>query len=225
VALLSTPGLQKFTNVRCFGPDIVKDVLKAILPSVCFEAPFKVGISSLSLDEQRQTEGFLPVFWSYALSRPDFLRAIAEGPAVVRSTTGTILTLSKMSFLILHAHTTFSLTEPLAEILLVLGTLNILYMTISILHDANIDKSLGANIVDSQYISSDMVSSPVILEYVSIPNRQGVLQTIRNLFKADKRALNSKVELLSSDQKSQFLDFIGKQMLSFTLFNCMIILL
>lgn len=178
--------------MRCFGADIVKDVLKAIIPTVFFEAP-RVDINSLKAAEQQRIEAFLPVFWLYILTRPDFLRAVAEGPAIVRTSDNQVLTLSKMSFLILETQSTFSLPEKLSEILV----------------------NIGANIVDPNCIQSHMMSSSVVLEYINIPNRQGILQTLRTLFKADRRIFCSKIEHSSSDQKNLLLDFIGNVFLPY----------
>ena len=178
--------------MRCFGADIVKDVLKAIMPAAIFEAS-RVQISSLTTTEQQCIETFLPVFWMYILPRPDFLRSVAEGSAIVRTVDSLLVTLSKMSFLILATHTSFSLPDNLSEIL----------------------STIGANIVDPNCIPSHVISSSVVLEYINIPNRQGVLLTLRTLFKADRKVLCAKIEKLSDDQKTQLLDFIGKTLISY----------
>jgi hypothetical protein len=88
---LAHRNIVKLSNVRPFQAALVVDLLRHILPLVCFanvpvEVPFtlrKPSISGQEVESNNDLGSFITSFWKFVASKPDVISAVAEGAAIV----------------------------------------------------------------------------------------------------------------------------------------------
>lgn len=71
--------IQKQSNVRTFAPQFIPDLLRYILPTICFEQNKVICSTDLSPESCEKVIVFLKAFWRYAATRNDVLRSVVLG--------------------------------------------------------------------------------------------------------------------------------------------------
>jgi len=119
--LLTLPAIQKYSNVRTFSAQFIPDLLRYILPSVCYQN-LKTTKTDLSVNQHTQLCEFLSVFWKYASTRADVISSIAQTANVVPGLGLTAFyPLSRMANVIVQTKGDITLSSEICDILRILG--------------------------------------------------------------------------------------------------------
>jgi hypothetical protein len=199
VEFLTHVNMQKLSNVRPFSASLVPDLLRRILPSDCFSS---LPVIITSLLGHTEVISFLKEFWAFVKLHPDVLMATVEGAALLPTTCGLLLPVSRMSHCIALQRAEAKLSDEMISIL----------------------QTLGARVVDETVVGSLVSSmSQVFWDYVHSPVRQGVLTLLDLLLRSSKqkqerggeqksggRNDSDVFESLSVEQRDQLLSYIAE---------------
>ena len=95
---LLSEKIQKHSNVRSFSPNLIPDLLRCILPQICFSGCKFVNYRDIN--EIGPILNFLKRFYDYCCTRAEVVKAVAELVAIVPTTSQKLLSLSKVSALV-----------------------------------------------------------------------------------------------------------------------------
>ena len=161
IEFMSDFNVQRGSNVKYFQPNLCIDILMRILPGECFTKPTPGSTNhGIVVDKMHENgmdkdtlSAFIQQFWDFCRSRPDIVRAVAEGPCVVPVRTGCLYPVSRLSYILAPG------SIPLRV--------------------QNILEGVGVRILNTILVD-DAASMPTLFwDYIYPATRSGILQALR----------------------------------------------
>lgn len=189
IEFLSDMIVQKSSNVKYFQPNLCIDILMRILPEECFKKPAPGGANNgVALDKlhgngmgKDTLSSFIQQFWQYCRSRQEVVRAIAEGPCVVPTRTGSLFPVSRLSFVLSPG----SIPVRVQDIL----------------------EGVGVRILDTALVA-DATSMPTLFwDYIHPATRGGILQALNGAL--DGSSIAERFSSVSAEDRCELMAFLA----------------